>query len=394
MSALKTIRDDFTVQVAKRMPVLRTPPFQKSILIILWLTVQLVLYAIHGIKVANDSPSYIEYATDIAAHFSFDQGHYLRYVGYPFFVALFFLLGLPLSAVVFGQVVLSGLAATCGYRLTRSLSNQNAAFLATLLFVCWPDVQAWNFYILTESLFISLLVVCFFFLSRASSFPSLIPGLVVAVMLALVRPNGFIVLIAVLLYGMVAFARAPLQRRPYLLLPLLLLLPVLLLLLDQYLLFTFRLVETFERGDIIFKYAPSALVPANPLVMPNPQASPLAKLVFFVVYNTEFFMRLVLLKIVAFFAHIKPYYSVRHNLLIMVVLYPAFFFALRGLLRKGIPIPVKAFAGTVVLLQTVMVALTVEDWDGRFLLSVLPLIFIFAAVGVFPPQNQLKPPIS
>jgi hypothetical protein len=42
----------------------------------------------------------------------------------------------------------------------------------------------------------------------------------------------------------------------------------------------------------------------------------------------------------------------------------------------------KIFIGTFLGLQILMVSLTSENWDGRFLLPVLPVVFILSSFGI------------
>jgi hypothetical protein len=51
-------------------------------------------------------------------------------------------------------------------------------------------------------------------------------------------------------------------------------------------------------------------------------------------------------------------------------------------MSKKISLPIKTFALTFLLLNTLIMGFAVEDWDGRFLLPLLPMIFIFSTLGV------------
>jgi hypothetical protein len=94
-----------------------------------------------------------------------------------------------------------------------------------------------------------------------------------------------------------------------------------------------------------------------------------------------YFAKLTLLKGLLFVGHIKPYYSGLHNLFIACYLYPCYALAIKGfwMLRKR---PVVQAMFVFILFQIITVSLTSENWDGRFLLPVLPLVFVFATAGV------------
>jgi hypothetical protein len=79
---------------------------------------------------------------------------------------------------VAGQLVVAALAARALYKTTA-------------LFILWPESQQFNTYLLTESLFLNL---------------SVLVGLLLC---ALVRPNGFIVGLAIALVGLLTLAWRP-----------------------------------------------------------------------------------------------------------------------------------------------------------------------------------------
>ena len=83
------------------------------------------------------------------------------------------------------------------------------------------------------------------------------------------------------------------------------------------------------------------------------------------------------------FVHARPYYSMSHNLLVVVWLMPVYLLAIAGLwatrssaLTRWICIAIAA--------QLVVVALTHADWDGRYLSHMMPLIYAFAACAAAP----------
>ena len=81
------------------------------LLVALWLLVQLwFLRRYHGPHFANDSARYLEYATNIAEHGTFERGHNLRYVLYPLFQSFWLRLGAGWWGIVLGQMAVAGLA--------------------------------------------------------------------------------------------------------------------------------------------------------------------------------------------------------------------------------------------------------------------------------------------
>jgi hypothetical protein len=301
----------------------------------LWLLVQAAFLArYHGPHFANDSAPYLEYAHNIAERGYFEPGHYRRYILYPLFESGFLRLGLGWWGIITGQLVLAALAARALYGATRQLTpggGRRAAALATALFIIWPETQQFNADLLTESLFISLSVLALaaFVRARNGSFRHYLVLVGLLVLCALARPNGFVVGLAAALAGLFTLARRP-NRRPFwlVLLALAALGPVLWRLLN-YQLATYTLIETYQRGDLMFLVKDWAVHAARPLALPPPGLSPVGR-------------------------------------------------------------PARLLLVLVPVLQAGIVMLTVDDYDVRFLAPVLPFVFVLAALQLSMNNYQLS----
>ncbi|MDQ2795446.1 MAG: hypothetical protein M3Y12_15775, partial [Bacteroidota bacterium] len=238
------------------------------------------------------------------------------------------------------------------------------------------------FFLLTESLFISLTVLAFgaFTKVRAGRPRDWALLLVLLALAALARPNGFVVGLAAALAGLDALRRRP-DRRPWraALLGLVLLAPLLWIALNHQLA-TFYLMDTYQRGELIFRYPLWAVHQTAPLHMPPPGTGPAARVGYFVVHNPVYMGRLMLGKLFVFMSYLKPHYSLAHRALGVLVLWPAYWLAARGTRRLGIWRPARVFLAGVFLLQTAIIMLTVDDWDVRFLAPVLPVVFILTTL--------------
>ncbi|MDB5236318.1 MAG: hypothetical protein JWR44_3311 [Hymenobacter sp.] len=363
----------------------RTWPHHPVLLAGLWVLVQLLfLWRFHGPRFANDSGRYLAYAANIAEWFYFEPGHNLRYILYPLFQSFWLRLGLGWWGIAAGQMAISALATRAVYRGTRRLANgqRGAAALATLLFIVWPDIQQFNVFLLTESLFISLVALSF------GAFTRLRHGrqadwawLLVALMLtALARPNGFLVGLAAALAGLDALRRRS-DRRAWrgALLGLVLLSPLLWVALNHQLA-TYYLMDTYQRGELIFRYQLWAVHQAAPLNMPPPGTGPVARVLYFGAHNPIYLGRLMLGKLFVFVSYLKPHYSLAHRAVGVLVLWPAYWLAARAAQQRAIWRPARVFLAAIFLLQTAIIMLTVDDWDVRFLAPVLVAVFVPAAL--------------
>lgn len=362
-------------------------PQHRVLLAGLWVLVQLgFLWRFHGPHFANDSGRYLAYAANIAERAYFEPGHNLRYVLYPLFQSIWLRLGLGWWGVVAGQMAVSALATRAIYRGTRRLAEgrRGAAALATLLFIAWPDIQQFNVFLLTESLFISLVAFSFGAFTRVrNGRPRHWMVLVfVLILTALARPNGFMVGLAAGLAGLDALRRAP-DRRPWrAALALLVLLSPLLWVALNHQLATYYLMDTYQRGELIFRYQLWAVHQAAPLNMPPPGTGPAARVLYFAAHNPVYLGRLMLGKLFVFVSYLKPHYSLAHRAIGVLLLWPSYWLAGLATRRATVWRPARVFLAAVFLLQTAIIMLTVDDWDVRFLAPVLAPVFVLASLEV------------
>ena len=374
------------------------------LLLALWLLVQAAfLVKYHGPHYANDSARYLGYAANLTAHGyyktepgtasatianngvdNFQYVHNQRYILYPWFQSVWLRLHAGWWGIVLGQLAISGLATRALYAAVRRLANgrRGAAALATGLFILWPDVQQFNCYLLTESLFISLSVLSFWALVRTQT-GGWLAWLLLGVLLlltALVRPNGFVVAAAV---GLAGLATLYVRKRRLFWLAVgaaVLSAPLVLWWLNQQLV-SFFIVETYARGELMFATPVWAVHPSAPLVLPPAGIGQMSRVLYFAAYNPGFLAKLMLGKLLVFFSSVKPYYSLGHKAMSVLLLWPLYYLAVRGAGRAAVWLPARAFLAGVPLLQAAIVMLTVDDYDVRFLAPVLPFVFTLAALA-------------
>lgn len=354
-------------------------------LILLWLVLQGYWFWQHGVRAMGDSNGYIIYARNIADSFYFADNYQLKYLGYPLFMAAILKLGLGLDGVIIIQILLSGLATIALYRTTKLLAHDNLApVVATFIFICWYDLQMFNGFILTESIYFSLLILAFYFILRAGNLKATLLILPLLLYIATIRPNGFIALVAYSGYlFFYAFTTTKSKMYRLLLVLLFIVVPVIaILVVDQYLLTSFTIVETYRKGQLIFLYDDLIIQPDKPIIMPPAEASPLMKLVLFIQYNTSYFFKMAGMRFLLFWGNVKPFFSLSHNLLIAAVLYPLYFFTARVLLSARVPLPLRMYILLLLGQQAFITTMTSEDWNGRFLMSVIAFVFIFGAIGL------------
>ena len=340
------------------------------------------IYSHFGAKIVNDSPRYMEYSNMILANGFYIDRHNIWYVGYVFFLSLCKLVGLQVFGIVALQSIISMIASVSVYFCAKNLTKSNVAGLAaSLFFLLWIRISQWNMYILCESLYISFTAItCFFLLKQNRNYRTEIISIVMLLFTAMLKPTGVCILIAGLLFYIFHFIHQARYR-----IIAIVVLAIGILSLGNTMLYTYRMIETYASGDIIFGCTATRICPdiyvldASGVVIPESNHQ-LIRVFLFFVYNPWLSIKLAFAKLIAFLIHIKPFYSIWNNLFIAITLFPAYYFSISGIrmLERNQLIFVLAF----LISSCLTIMSTVEDWDGRFLMPLLPLIFVLAIAGV------------
>ncbi|MEO5585106.1 MAG: hypothetical protein ABIQ75_06610, partial [Flavobacteriales bacterium] len=100
----------------------------------------------------------------------------------------------------------------------------------------------------------------------------------------------------------------------------------------------------------------------------------------------------VLQRIAWFFSLWRPYFSNFHNVLILpfLVIYPL---ALLTLFRRWKKTPFVQVLTAILLLNAIVVGLTYSEWNGRFVVPLLPVIMLLAVLSI-PAWKAQRPPMS
>ena len=111
---------------------------------------------------------------------------------------------------------------------------------------------------------------------------------------------------------------------------------------------------------------------------------PVSAIVAFAGEKPGYFFSLASHKLFYLYSHIRPYFSGFHNLLSLLYLVPAYLLAFYGLpVTRDVQRPVRMLLICTFFALSAISALTFVDWDGRFLIPVLYIVFLFAANGLW-----------
>jgi len=347
-----------------------------------WGGASLFLWYRLGVRLGGDSHRYFDAARALLEHQPL-PGKSASYLGYDLFVAAHLAAGGGPASIVCAQALASLAAAWCLYRLGEALFGSAEGLLAAIAFSTYPALRQWDFYVLTDSLFVSAAVVMTWSLVCGRGVSGRLAGTALVLFTTSVRPNGVIVPVAA---GLWAARRLWLGgwRRSVLAgaaLAAVLAWPALHLV--GRMVGHEHVLDQLASGAIVHGFRDTALAVPPDLVIPAAGGNPLARIVEFALVNPGYFLALAGAKLGYFLLRVRPYYSGAHNLFLLVTLVPAYLLAAAGAILRR---PRVAGGRTLILglcgLQAVVVALTFADWDSRHSLLILPFAFLFAAAGL------------
>jgi 4-amino-4-deoxy-L-arabinose transferase-like glycosyltransferase len=323
--------------------------------------VNLALLALLGVHRGADTERYVEGASDLLAGRAFRGPAGWVYVGYNGLLAAADAVGIGHVGVVCVQIAVAACAAMAVYDLGRQVGGRLAGVLAAVFLIVDYDIARWHLYVLTDSLYISLVVIVAWAAHRAvgrgaSAYLAASAALLV---IALIRPNGWAMIPIVIIYWLV---RSPLHR-------------------------TTRLVAA---AAVVIVCGGSAVAfavvqfgrptpPTRELVATgrlNRQRLPFARAMTKDRLNPARMPQRLLTEL----GHIQPEFSWRHKFFVVAMLAVVYPLAILGFVRsRGQPIA--QFMAAIVACHLMVIAVTFSDRDGRYLLYVFPFLVVFAACG-------------
>lgn len=342
-----------------------------------------------GVRPAGDTPLYLNGALRLRQGLPLEGAQH-AYAGYIAFVALHQWLGLKAAAIITTQVALGAMVLVTSYDAGARLAGWIGGGLAAWLYAVNLDLARFHYYVLSDSLFTSLLWLSAYAAIRASSGCHrvwTVLAAILAVVLVTVRLNGWLALPC-----LAAFLLLPGKRRG-------------------------RSVRWATWGIVVMAtcvglrwtlsmngslggtgtlLAQGRVVAADSSsVIPMPPAAGsdtgLLGSGQYCAAHPGACLRLMSRRMAVELAHTRPYYSPAHNLVIRTTLPLLYGLALVGIVaywRHSFTWLALVLVG----LQLMVVGMSGADWDGRFLLMVMPLLTFLSGVGGMALMRRWLPP--
>lgn len=360
---------------------------------IIYLLISAFILCRYGINTNGEAAKYIEDAHRILNGENLRNGFFSNfYITYSFLVAFFIHFSFSLQGVACMQILFSFFAGCCIYKiLLNETEDERISFLAFLGYLlCFP-VQKWNFFLYTESLHISLMVAGLYFLYCIVQKMQTERWWVFVWFLLLVvfsRPVGIIFLITAILIWMIWLIKK--QKRIIYYPVIIAFIGLCIMLLQSKFVFYFN-PDSLRRMEVICQ------VPQANSSLAYKEYNSAGLPTFFNLIVNEVgiknFFTLGIKKLGSFFGMVRSFYSTPHNAILLyteVILYPLAIAGLFFFRRRKISY-VKIFSLLYILITSVGIFFTCDEWSNRFIAPVLPYIIIMAGLGLYFIKNKISP---
>jgi hypothetical protein len=308
------------------------------------------------------------------------SSHTTPYMGYVAIVWLVHSLGWGNEGVVLFQWLISLVAGGLLYRLTISTTGDRViSKIIALYFMTNYELMKWNFFVLSDSLFISFVIISAWAIAKHSKGKTFFLGSgLICLFSSIIRPNGFILFLSWVLFVFVPEIITANKKDGLKIFQ-----GILMTALFGFS-FIFLTRSAGDRG--IFLYATNGeLIWSNrqwliskAVESLNTENSLMGVLVY-AVKHPLLFLQLFFGKILVELFRVRPYLPLSYNTFLLANLVPFYLLSIYAAIHRFTSLKPYLF---ITLCQMSLVGLTYADWDGRFLAYVFPLILVMSSVGL------------
>ena len=351
------------------------------IILITWALVQTFLLYKYGIITNNEAVKYIREANNFSAEKSFSENKYIFYSVYIFVHVFFKWFGFEVTGVYLFQLLFNLLALICFYKTLLFISKKiTVAFWGSLLLViCFPW-QYWTICLYTESFFCSLIIIltyCLFGNNKPICRYVFAPLLLIALIFS--RPTGILLIPASMLltfHQLVAYKKKALA---FLFATCVVVVFLSTFYYEMNSAASYNFIKPFVEHNIICDVPDSAFTSTNRIYSGN-----IGGVISFIKDNPVTFGGLCVSRFISFWSLTRSFYTSMHNWLLRLFFYPLYLFAIIGLIQQlNKHKQMAIFCLITIIVFTLSVMLTCDEWSSRFIMPILPLVIFLAVNGIF-----------
>jgi hypothetical protein len=346
------------------------------LLVCCWIVVQLFFLTTKGIILEFEAGKYID-----QARLLLNEGH-LSAPNLWFYSFQIFLLAIAIKtkigfiSIYLLQLLINGASTIVFYKLCTKLSSKGPAFIATLLLVLNLPLQEFNIYLQTESIFISFTIFFSYFLLSLSSVnvQNISKVALLLFILSVTRPNGLMIISAALIFlylkgiQFFSFSKRILASAIFC---------IGFLYIINFALGSggeWRFMLAFQKELVLCADTPYF---TNIKISDNPHS--IEGFAYYITHNFQHFIRLALLKTIAFWGLFRSYFSTSHNLFLIIYFYPIYLLIILSFpywLKRNRKTFIYLVAN--IFLAWFVVMLTCDDVHNRFFLVLSPYLYLLS----------------
>jgi hypothetical protein len=332
----------------------------------------LFLYFKTGIITNHEAEKYIDSANEILkGNYNFSFENYLLFSSFNYFLATCILItGYKLAIV--GQLFLSVFSAYCIMKIVLELTNSNVlSKISYSLFLFSYLIQFWVITLFSESFFISISVILLYtIICKKKLFNIKLILLLLTIVLLFARPQGVLFIMPAFIFYLQKNYNLKKQHSFLLFCGL------------SFVLFGFVLFQKNSCEDVIRPISESSVIcgfPEKPSSVFSLEKCNIFYAHKYLIkeYSIWYDLKMCSKKVISFFILTRDYYSVLHNFY-MIIHYPLYILIIFSIKRNK---EIQLFF-SIIFLNLVLIALTFNEWHGRFTAIVFPIMLILGMIGL------------
>lgn len=344
--------------------------------------VHILLYFSFGIISGLESEKYIRQADYLLEGKFPSASKYYFYQPIIYLIALVKKLSLGYGFVVIAQSLFSAYAITLFYQGTKKVFNDRVGLLASLGLCAFFPFMSWNFYLYSDSIFISLSMILYYLvcLFGKQKFKIFVFILLVLLLMIFTRPFGALFIPPLFIY----FLLSKYNKKAFKI--------ITVLTMGIYITIMYLSIQAiFHGGEDMDAMKPFIEEHIVCFVPNNPAGAKLdlkyydngvKDIFYYILHNPWHFTKLMAERLFSFFKFTRSWYSTSHNIFLAAFIIPVYFFFFAGVItlarqKNNLLIYLTAL----IILYPLAATLQCDDWHSRFTMPILPPIFALSAYG-------------
>ena len=294
------------------------------------------------------------------------------YIGYSLILAFFLKFKLSFNFVVLFQCFMTLISALCVKKISKKLGYKYPEIAMILFLFCIP-IQMRNYFILSDSIFVSFTIITFYYFIKEKNLKNTLIFICLSLFTVTIRPHGVLILILIIIYFFEIIPKT--NKNIYKFFYFFSLIIPFIFLIDFYLDETTK-NYFYISGEAIFCYKGFVVEYSN-LPKNLIEKSIIYQNIFLLLNYPIESIKLYLYKIFFFASGLRPYYSLPHNMLEFFSTFVFFIFGISAFF-SGNYNKIKNYIILIVFLSIIGALITGPDWSGRYRMYVMPFIFILS----------------